>query len=47
VTFTNQFFSDLVRGVEQVAAKVGCSVLLSDSAHDLRENALRSTCINS
>ncbi len=31
----NPFFSDLARGVEDVAAAVGCSVLLSDSAHDL------------
>jgi LacI family transcriptional regulator len=30
----NPFFSDLARGVEEVAAAAGYSVLLSDSAHD-------------
>ena len=30
----NPFFSDLARGVGEVAAAAGCSVLLSDSAHD-------------
>jgi len=37
---TNPFFSDLARGVEQVAAAAGYSVLLSDSARDpARERA--------
>jgi LacI family transcriptional regulator len=36
----NPFFSDLTRGVEEVAAEAGYSVLLSDSAHDpARERA--------
>ena len=36
----NPFFSDLARGVGEVAAAAGCSVLLSDSAHDpARERA--------
>jgi LacI family transcriptional regulator len=36
----NPFFSDMARGVEEVAAAAGCSVLLSDSAHDpARERA--------
>ena len=36
----NPFFSDLARGVGDVAAAAGCSVLLSDSAHDpARERA--------
>lgn len=36
----NPFFSELARGVGEVAAAVGCSVLLSDSAHDpAREQA--------
>jgi LacI family transcriptional regulator len=36
----NPFFSDMARGVEEVAAEAGCSVLLSDSAHDAgRERA--------
>ncbi len=36
----NPFFSDLARGVGEVAAAAGCSVLLSDSAHDpVRERA--------
>jgi LacI family transcriptional regulator len=37
---TNPFFSDLARGVEEVAAAAGYSVLLSNSAHDAgRERA--------
>jgi LacI family transcriptional regulator len=37
---TNPFFSDLARGVEEVAAAAGYSVLLSNSAHSLsRERA--------
>lgn len=37
---TNPFFSDLARGVEEVAAAAGYSVLLSNSAHDVgRERA--------
>ena len=36
----NPFFSDMARGVEEVAAAAGYSVLLSDSAHDAgRERA--------
>lgn len=36
----NPFFSDMARGVEEIAAARGCSVLLSDSAHDAgRERA--------
>ena len=43
----NPFFSDLARGVEEVAAAAGYSVLLSDSAHDPDRERQRSSCTNS